>query len=79
MDTQAHDQGGAPLLTDLTKDEAEAQLKRKRKAAGEKAVVTKYRSSKKSIQIPSDLLAIYGRRGQPSQCDIGHLIVTRCT
>ena len=41
--------------------------------------VAKYRSSKKSIQIPSDLLAIYGRRGQPSQCDIGHLIVTRCT
>jgi hypothetical protein len=41
--------------------------------------LSKYSSSKKSIQIPSSLLPIYWPRGYPWQCDIGHLIVTRCT
>jgi hypothetical protein len=50
--------------------------------AGQRPIVlnlTKYSSSKKSIQIPSSFPVIYWLWRQPSPSDIGYLIVTRCT
>ena len=48
-------------MTDLTKDEAEAQLKRKRKAVGEKAVVTKGPEERKRISLMANWTMAHGK------------------
>jgi hypothetical protein len=43
------------------------------------SIATEYSSSEKSIQVSPSLLPISQPRSRPCRCDIGHLIVTRCT